>query len=343
MERIISIEQAEEIKALLQGSRKIVVTCHQSPDGDALGSALGFAEYLRELGKVPVVIVPDQFPDFFKWLPTIEKAIRFDKSPNLAKDQILGADLICCLDYAQYSRVDAMGEFLEQSAAKKLVIDHHEGPQIETQYMVSRPEMSSACELVLRMIIDMNDESKLSKRSATCIYCGMMTDTGGFTYASTRPEIYELIGKLLSYGIDKDKIYRNVFNNFTIFKLKFWGYVLDQKLHYIESKGASYYALSKEELERYHYVKGYAEGLVNQPLQIRGCRLSISLREDNKIENKVWVSLRSVDDMNCIEIAQKYFNGGGHFNAAGGRLDCSIQEAEEIARKAIAELDDINK
>ena len=338
MNNLITTERAEELKGLLRSSRKIVIICHRSPDGDAMGSILGFADYLREIGKMPIVVVPDQYPDFLKWLPTIEKVLRYDKVPNLVKDQIENADTICCLDFAQYSRVDDLGEILKQSKAQKVVFDHHEDPTIETPWLFSFPELSSACELTFRLICEMGGEERITKRGATCLYCGMMTDTGAFTYASTRPEIYEIIGRLLQKGIDKDKIYRNVFNNFSVFKLKFWGYVLNEKMHYIEAKGASYFCVTKEELTRYHYIKGFSEGLVNQPLQIKGCRLSISLREDTKIENKVWVSLRSVDDMNCIEIAEKYFNGGGHFNAAGGSLNCSIQEAEEIAKKAISEL-----
>lgn len=333
--QILTKERAEELKTLLRNSRKIVLTCHQNPDGDALGSVLGFAEFLREMGKVPIVVLPDQYPDFFKWMPTLEKAIRFDRSPNLAKDQMMSADLLICLDFGEYSRCDDMGETLKESQATKLVFDHHESPTIETDWMISHPELSSTCELVLRCLLDMEERERLTKRIATCFYCGMMTDTGGFTYSSSRPEIYELIGILLTYGIDKDKIYRNVFNNFSINKMKFWGFVLSEKLHYIESKGVAYFAVSKKELETYHYIKGFTEGLVNMPLQIKGCKLSISLREDTKLDNKVWVSLRSVDDMNCIKIAERYFNGGGHLNAAGGQLHCSLAEAEEIVRQLI--------
>ncbi|MCF0203678.1 MAG: bifunctional oligoribonuclease/PAP phosphatase NrnA [Bacteroidaceae bacterium] len=339
VDNLIAAERATELKRLLADKRKVVVTCHHNPDGDALGSALGFAEYLRALGKAPVVLVPDQFPDFFKWLPTIEKVIRFDKSPNLGREQLKNADLICCMDYAEYGRTgDEMGKEIEKSPATKLVIDHHENPTIKTDWLFSFPNLSSTCELAFHLIADMDDEDRLNKNAAQCIYCGMMTDTGGFTFASTRPEIFEIIGRLLKKGIDKDKIYRNVYNNFSVFKLKFWGYVMNEKMHYFPEKGASYYVLTKEEMERYHYIKGDAEGLVNQPLQIKGCRLSISLREDMKMQNKVWVSLRSVDDMDCIAIAEKHFNGGGHFNAAGGQLHCSIQEAEEVAKRVIAEL-----
>ncbi|MCF0243138.1 MAG: DHH family phosphoesterase [Bacteroidaceae bacterium] len=338
MINLIPAERAEELLALLRGSRKIVLTCHRSPDGDALGSTLGFAEFLRVMGKMPVVIVPDQFPDFLKWLPTIEKVIRADRSPNIAKMQIENADLICCLDYAQYSRCESLGDMIEASKATKLVIDHHEEPLIETPWLFSFPNLSSTAELVFRLIYDMGQSANIKKNAATCIYCGMMTDTGGFTYSSTRPEIYEIIGMLLTRGIDKDKIYRNVYHDFSVFKLRFWGYVLNEKLHYFPEKGVAYFAVAKEELEAYHYIKGFTESLVNQPLQIKGCRLSISLREDTKIENRVWVSLRSVDDLNCIEIAAKYFNGGGHFNAAGGQLQCSIAEAENVVRKVVEEM-----
>ena len=338
MNKLLSTECAEELKNLLRSSRKIVLTCHRSPDGDALGSILGFADYLRELGKMPVVVIPDQFPDFFKWMPTIEKIVRFDKVPSVVSEQIANADLIVSLDYGQYSRVEALAEVIEKSAATRLVIDHHESPTIETPWLFSFPELSSTCEVVCRLIYEMDDFDKLNRRIATCLYCGMMTDTGGFTYASTRPEIFDIIGMLLSKGIDKDKIYRNVYYNYSVFKMKFWGYVLYEKLHYIENKGAAYFALSKEELSRFHYVKGDAEGLINEPLKIKGCRLSISLREDTKTENKVWVSLRSVDDLNCITIAEKYFNGGGHLNASGGTLYCSLAEAEEIVRKVISNL-----
>ena len=175
----------------------------------------------------------------------------------------------------------------------------------------------------------------MSHKMAVTTYCGMMTDTGGFTFNSTRPEIFFIISLLLEKGIDKDKIYRNVFNNFSDFRLRLVGYVLYEKLRILTPLRASYYILTKQDLKRFHYVKGDAEGLVNMPLQLKGHRLSISLREDTDKQNLIWVSLRSVDDFPCNEMAAQFFNGGGHKNASGGRLNCSVKEAEVIVREAV--------
>ena len=159
--------------------------------------------------------------------------------------------------------------------------------------------------------------------------------TGGFTFNSSRPEIFFIISLLIEKGIDKDKIYRNVFNNFSEYRLRLVGYVLYEKLRILTPLRASYYILTKQDLKRFHYLKGDAEGLVNMPLQLKGHRLSISLREDTDKQNTIWVSLRSVDDFPCNEMAAQFFNGGGHKNASGGRLYCSVEEAEEIVKKAV--------
>jgi phosphoesterase RecJ-like protein len=163
----------------------------------------------------------------------------------------------------------------------------------------------------------------------------MMTDTGGFTFNSTDPDIFFIIGELLTKRINKDKIYRNVYHNFSENRLRLMGYVLYEKLVYDSRRHAAYFSLSRDDLKRFHFIKGDAEGLVNIPQQIKGLKLSISLREDTEKDRLVWVSLRSVDDFPCNEVAARFFNGGGHLNASGGRLECSIAEAEKIAQQAI--------
>lgn len=168
-----------------------------------------------------------------------------------------------------------------------------------------------------------------------------MTDTGGFTYNSTQPEIFYIISLLLAKGIDKDKIYRNVFHVYSIDRLRLTGYVLYQKLKVLTPYRASYYTISREDQKRFHFIKGDAEGLVNMPLQIKGHRLSISLREDTEKDNTIWVSLRSVDDFPCNKMAEEFFNGGGHKNASGGRLYCSLTEAEKTVREAIRKYADL--
>mgnify|MGYP002859684702 CR=1 FL=1 len=321
---------------MVRESDTIICVCHQNPDGDALGSCLGWAEVLRtHFGKEPQVIVPDQYPDFLQWLPNSEKIIRYDKHKEGCDWTLQHADLIFCLDFNTTSRVADMQQALEKSPAKMVLIDHHLGPDIPTVLTISHPEASSTCELVFRLTWQLGAFEQMSKHFATPIYCGMMTDTGAFTYNSDDCDVYFIVSQLLTKHINKDKIYRNVYHNFSEDRLRLMGYVMYKSLVVDAPHHASYFTLTREDLKRFHFMKGDAEGLVNMPLQIKGHKLSISLREDTEKENTIWVSLRSVDQFPCNEMAARFFNGGGHLNASGGRLNCSITEAVKITEQAI--------
>lgn len=328
----------EHLRSLIAESEKIIVCCHQNPDGDAIGSVLGWSEYLRQQGKNPLMVVPDMFPDFLQWLPNTEKLVRYDKHTERVDAAFGDADLVFCLDFNRPERMEKLGEVMIGSPARKVMIDHHPDPAIPCDVCISHPELSSTCEAVFRVIWQLGDFEMMDKKAAVPLYCGMMTDTGGFTYNSTAPEVYFIISQLLTKGINKDKIYRNVYNNYSEWRMRLIGYVLYQKLQVFTEKRACYFALTRQDLKHFRYVKGDAEGLVNMPLQIKNMRLSISLREDTERDNLIWVSLRSVDDFSCTKIAERWFNGGGHLNASGGRLYCSMQEAEKIVRQAISEL-----
>ena len=332
---IIPQDQLARLSQLISDAETILITCHKSPDGDAIGSSLGLADYLRHLGKEPVVIVPDQYPDFLMWLPNTEKIIRYDKQRDKADLLFKIADLVFCLDYNATSRVDEMEEALVSSPATRVLIDHHLNPDVPADLIISEPEASSTCELVFRLVWQMGAFPTLTKQFAVPIYCGMMTDTGGFTYNSSRPEIFFIISELLTKRIDKDKIYRNVYHNYSESRIRLMGYVMYEKLVYMPEYNAAYYTLTKDELKRFRFIKGDAEGLVNIPQQIKGLRLSISLREDTEKDRVVWVSLRSVDNFPCNLMAEEFFNGGGHLNASGGRLNCSMDEAVKIVKDAI--------
>ena len=332
---IIPQDQLARLSQLISDAETILITCHKSPDGDAIGSSLGLADYLRHLGKEPVVIVPDQYPDFLMWLPNTEKIIRYDKQRDKADLLFKIADLIFCLDYNAPSRVDEMEQSLVSSPATRVLIDHHLNPDVPADLIISEPEASSTCELVFRLVWQMGAFPNLTRQFAVPIYCGMMTDTGGFTYNSSRPEIFFIISELLTKRIDKDKIYRNVYHNYSESRIRLMGYVMYEKLVYMPEYNAAYYTLTKDELKRFRFIKGDAEGLVNIPQQIKGLRLSISLREDTEKENVILVSLRSVDNFPCNLMAEEFFNGGGHLNASGGRLNCSMDEAVEIVKDAI--------
>lgn len=333
---ILTPEQQEQLLSVIEESQKIVVVGHKSPDGDALGSCLSWAGYLRkQFSKDVTVVVPDAYPEFLHWIPETHSIVRFDKHEQEVKQLMADADLVFCLDLNTLSRLETLQYTVAESKAKKVLIDHHIGPDVDAVVTVSHPEMSATCELVFRIIWQLGHFSNMDKKWAEQIYCGMMTDTGGFTFNSTRPEIFFVICQLLTFGIDKDKIYRNVFNNYSSWAIRFRGYIMAQKLNVLEDYHASYFAISNMDMEEYHYIKGDAEGLVNEPLRIKGMKLSISLREDDRQKDLVWVSLRSVDDFPCNEMAAEFFNGGGHKNASGGRLNCSLDEAKQIAKKAI--------
>ena len=336
---ILTSDQVAQLSHLISDAKNIIITCHKSPDGDAIGSTLGWAEYLRSIGKEPTIIVPDQYPDFLSWIPNTEKIVRYDKHPEKCDMLFKIADLVFCLDYNTTSRVDEMEKALVSSTAPKVLIDHHLDPDVPAVLTISHPDLSSTCELLFRIVWQLDGFNRLSKQFAIPIYCGMMTDTGGFLYNSTRSEIYFIIGELLTKHIDKDKIYRNVYHNYSESRIRLMGFVMYEKLVYLPESHAAYYSLTRQEQKRFHFIKGDAEGLVNIPQQIKGLKLSISLREDTDKPNIVWVSLRSVDDFPCNKMAEEFFNGGGHLNASGGRINGTMEEAIAIVNQAIKAYD----
>lgn len=340
---ILTNDQVAQLSHLISDAGNILITCHKSPDGDAIGASLGWADYLRSLGKEPTIIIPDQYPDFLSWMPNTEKIVRYDKHREKCDMLFKIADLVFCLDYNTPSRVEEMEQALINSPAPKVLIDHHLDPDVPAVLSISHPDLSSTCELVFRIVWQLDGFQQLTKQFAIPIYCGMMTDTGGFLYNSTRSEIYFIIGELLTKRIDKDKIYRNVYHNYSEDRIRLMGYVMYEKLVYLPESHAAYYTLTREELKRFHFTKGDAEGLVNIPQQIKGLKLSISLREDTDKSNIVWVSLRSVDDFPCNKMAEEFFNGGGHLNASGGRINGTMEEAIATVNRAINAYDTLLK
>lgn len=334
---IITDKEAATLKKKIAASSNIVICAHKSPDGDAVGSSLALAEYLHAVyGKEPAIALPDAYPDFLQWLPGTDKIMRYDKHQHEISEKFDKADLVFCLDFNQPSRLQDMETELANTKADIVHIDHHLGHYISSIITISHEEACSTCELIFNLVWQFGDFDKMGKTFSTAIYCGMMTDTGGFTYNSNRPEIFFIICQLLTKHIDKDKIFRNVFNNYSSWALRLRGYIMSQKLNVFEDLHASYYTITRQDMKDFHFIKGDAEGLVNEPLRIKGLKMSISLREDDRKDNCIWVSLRSVDDFSVAEVAQKFFNGGGHFNASGGHLYCSMNDAVKITRNAIS-------
>ena len=343
LENIMTEGECSVLRSLIEEAETVVLCCHQNADGDAMGAMLGWASVLQTLGKEPLMVVPDQYPDYLQWLPNTEKIVRYDKRRDYVDTVLKIADLVFCLDFNTPSRTDAMADALCASPAKKVLMDHHPGPDVDTVLCISHPEMSSTCELVFRVVWQMGLFDRLEKHFAVPIYCGMMTDTGGFTYNSNNPELFFIISQLLTKRINKDKIYRNVYHNYSEHRLRMVGHVLCNKLVVDGERHAAYYTLTRQDLKQFHFVKGDAEGLVNMPLQIKGLKLSISLREDSERDNVVWVSLRSVDNFPCNQVAEQFFNGGGHLNASGGRINGTMDDAVDAVKRALAAFEDMLK
>ena len=340
LSKVISQANIDHVEKWFEKSDKLVIVSHVSPDGDAIGSSLGLYHFLLSQDKTVHVIVPNAFPDFLKWMPGAKDIIQYNRYKDFADKLINEADVLCVLDLNALSRLDDMQEVVRNSPARKLLVDHHLYPEDFARITISHPHISSTSELVFRLICQLGNFSDISKEGAECIYTGMMTDTGAFTYNSNDREIYLIIGELLSKGIDKDEIYRNVFNTASEGRLRLKGYVLCDKMQVFPEFRAALITLTREEQKKFHYMKGDTEGLVNIPLSITDICFSVFLREDTE-KDMIKVSLRSVGTFPCNQVAADFFNGGGHLNASGGEFYGTIDEAVELYKQALVKYEDL--
>lgn len=331
--KVIEQSKIDHFVKWFERADKIVIVSHVAPDGDAIGSSLGLWHFLNTQDKEVSVIVPNAFPDFLKWMPGSKDILLYDRYKEFADKLIMEADVICCLDFNAIHRIDAMGDIVLASPARKILIDHHLDPEDFCKIIISHPGISSTSELVFRLICRMGYFSDITKEGAECIYTGMMTDTGGFTYNSNNREIYFIIGELLSKGIDKDEIYRKVFNTYSESRLRLMGHVLSHMKVYHDHR-AALITLTKKEQSHFNYIRGDSEGFVNIPLSIRNVIFSCFLREDTE-KPMIKVSLRSVGKFPCNQMAAEFFNGGGHLNASGGEIYGTMEEAKQILEAAL--------
>ncbi len=329
---LVQENQVLETRKLIEKARKIVITTHLSPDGDALGSSLSLYHYLRSIGKDVRVIVPNAFPYFLKWMDGADNIIVNTYIPDVAERLIKNADVVFCLDFNTLKRIGDLGEHVEQSSAKKVLIDHHLSPDTIFDVTISYPHISSTSEIIFRLLLQLGDYDKIDAVIAECIYTGMMTDTGVFTYNSNDPEVFEIISLLLKKGIDRDLIYKNVFNNYSEERFRLLGFALSQRMKvYPESRAALIY-LSKEDQKYFTISKGDTDGFVNLPLSIKNIIFAVFIREDDQL---VKVSLRSQGSFPCNEFAEDFFNGGGHLNASGGEFYGKIEDSITLFEKGL--------
>lgn len=329
---IIDEKSVLEVQKLIENSNQILITTHLSPDGDALGASLGLYHFLKLKNKNVKLMVPNSFPYFLKWMAGSDEILIYEYNPKAAKVIFDHTDLIFSLDYNIPKRVGNMASFLESSDAKKVLVDHHLFPGDVFDVVISHPEISSTSELVFRLLYQADKYDEIDKTIAECIYCGMMADTGGFTFNSNNPEIYLVISLLLRKGIDKDRIFSLVYNNLTEDRFRLLGFTLSQRMKVYPELHTALIWLSLEDQKQFTYSKGDTEGFVNYPLSIKDIIFSAFIREDEEL---VKLSFRSQGTFPTNEFAGKFFNGGGHLNASGGEFYGTLEDAISLFENSI--------
>ena len=335
--KIIAEDLITKVRKAIDSVEKIVIVTHVGPDGDAVGSTLALWHYLMTIEKEPVVIVPTMFPNFLNWLPGADQVIDYENNKEKADELISASELIFTLDFNAPKRMANMADAVINASAPKILVDHHLHPTDFAKISISYPEISSTSELIFRLICRLGDFSEINLACAECIYTGMMTDTGGFTYNSNGQEIYIIIAELIKIGIDKDEIYRKVFNTYSADRLRLMGFCLFQKMKIYPEYKAALITLTSKELYQFNFTNGDAEGFVNIPLSIAGVDFSVFMREDT---DKIKISLRSQGTFPANKVAAELFNGGGHLNAAGGESLLTLAETVKKFEDALPDYKD---
>ncbi len=328
-------EKIKLLKALIFEKKNIVITVHRGPDGDAMGSALGLYNVLVQLGHIVTVITPNDYASFLYWLPGNEKVIVFTEEKEKAKQITTDTDLIFLLDFGQIRRLDDYGDIVQNSTAKKVMIDHHQEPDEHiSDILFSDVTACSTAQIVFEIIKELGYKNLINKDVAECLYTGIMTDTGSFKYSSTTERTHHIIAELIGKGAENSKIHDLVYDNFSENRVKLLGYCLNQKLQIFKENKAAIISLNAEELKQFKFKKGDTEGIVNYALSIEDIIFAVFIAEK---EGLVKLSLRSKGNFKVNEIAKKYFSGGGHKNAAGGISDISVNDTIEKLKEIFNE------
>ena len=335
----------------------IVILTHMAPDGDAMGSALALWHWITNLKsqisnlKSVDVVVPNAFPAFYNWMPGADKILIYEKNPNDCNARIAEADLFICTDFNDPKRIGPVGEKMLANPCPKILIDHHLNPVDFADEVHSHPEASSSCEIVYKLLFGkerINEpeaqytcvpSAQLTEAIASCLYTGLMTDTGNFSFNSTNPELYDIIAALVRAGVRKDDIYNAVFNQYSVDRVRLTGYALYRKMRIYPDRHLALITLSADELERYHYQPGDTEGLVNMPLQISDVYYSVFMREERAKpgtpKSRIRISFRSQGQRPVNVWAAEVFHGGGHANAAGGELLGTVEQAVHLFEQSL--------
>ena len=331
-------QDIRSIKQLLSTKKKIVIVPHKNPDGDAIGSTLGLYHYLIKGNHQVNVLVPNDYPTFLKWIPGNDIILKHDSQTKECNTLIEVADIIFTLDFNAFHRTGSMETVLAKSNALKIMIDHHQAPDDYATYMFSDASMSSTCEMVYHFIDMLGDTHLIDTNISTCLYVGIMTDTGSFRFLSTTSKTHQIIAQLIEKGANNTAIHNHVYDTNSYERLQLLGCALSN-LKVIPESRTAYITLSQEELFKYDYKKGDTEGVVNYALSLNNTVLAAIFIED-KQEGIIKISLRSKGVFSVNEFSRAHFGGGGHTNAAGGKSHLSL---EDTVAKFISILPSYNK
>ncbi len=326
------ILELNDLKEYLQGNRNVVITNHVNPDGDAMGSALALKLFLEGRGHDVHLVAPNEPPDFLRWLPSYDEVILADQQPDLTKEIFENAEIIFSLDYnASHRAGDMIQGLLASVNARKVMIDHHREPEDWPNDMYSDTGKGSTAEMVYDLIQWWDGDGELNADISTCLYVGIVTDTGSFRFSSTTPDTHRAAARLLETGAVPAEIYDKVYDVNTRERLKLLGAMLDE-MEILEDKGVAILYLDAPTMQKYQYSRGDSEGFVNYGLSIKGVRMSAFFREDGNVTK---CSFRSKGELDVNTFARTYFNGGGHLNAAGGLFHGKPSEAIELLKSAL--------
>jgi bifunctional oligoribonuclease and PAP phosphatase NrnA len=318
-----------KVKQLLsEKDQPITIVTHTNPDGDALGSSLGLFGFFKLSGYSNVkVITPNGYPSFLWWMPWQQEIIIADKHPAISHAAIIGANLVFCLDFNGLNRVDGLESILRQTSAKKILIDHHPQPADEFDILFSDTRVSSTAELVYEFIVALGGEKQIDKRVAECLYAGIVTDTGSFSYACNEPRTYEITARLIALGVDGEHLHRLIYDTYSADRMRLLGYCLSEKLKVLPKEQAAYISLSAADLLRFNHQDGDTEGVVNYAMSIENINLAALFIEK---EDHIKISFRSAGKVDVNRLARNHFNGGGHRNAAGGKSHLNLEDTTNL-------------
>ncbi len=327
------LRPVKEINNLLSEKRRIVITTHNNPDGDAIGSSLAMYHYLKIKGHQVDVVIPNMFPEFLAWIPGSKETLVYERQSALVKKALTEAEVVFCLDYNAINRLGSVADIITRSQGKRVLIDHHIDPDTESfDYCISTVDISSTSELIYNFIDSSGDRDLINKEIAEALYAGIVTDTGSFSFSCNRKETYEVTADLVSRGVDVQKLHQLIYDTFSENRLRLLGYAIHKRMIVWEEFHTALIYLTREDLRGFNFQVGDTEGIVNYPLSMEKINQSILLTEKDKM---IRMSFRSKGKFSVNDLVRSHFNGGGHMNAAGGKSFNTIEKTIEEVKKIL--------